>query len=77
MKLKISAQNIQEELQRRVNKIPEIIEDNSIVKVGMPHKHEVDLDGCNWSVSILSNGSSYMHEFGQILSQFRLEVDLE
>ena len=73
----LTALQIQAELQKRVNQIREIIEDKANVVIPQPYLHELDKQGCNWDISSVRNGGTYMASISQIIGKFRLEVDLK
>ncbi len=72
-----SADEIQLIVQHEVDKIQEIIEDNIKVTVSKPQLTEIDKEGCNWNISVLGNGTSYLRDIGRIIDSVRFKYNLQ
>ncbi len=70
------AEEIQGIVQREVDQIQEIIEDNVKVTVSKPQLTEIDREGCNWDISIIGNGTSYSRDIRRIIDSARLKYNL-
>ena len=72
-----SSEQIQEELQRQINEIREIAEDEATVVVPLPQENELDIAGCNWSINSIRNGSGYMDDIQRIIRTLQSCVNLK
>ena len=71
-----TAQQIHAEVQKQIQQIQEVIEDNVQIKISIPYGHERDEYGCNWNISSINNGSSYLDAIKRIIFNYRLKVDI-
>ena len=73
----MTASEIQDELQRRINEIPEVIEDGKTVKVlGIQELAEVDNNGCNWSCVHFSNPQGYESDILRIVAEVQAVANI-
>lgn len=73
----LSAIEIQQMLQSRVNLIREIVDDEANIKVPMPYWHEVDENGVNWNISTLPNAVGYIAQIVAVIEGVKREVSLK
>jgi hypothetical protein len=71
-----SPEEIRRHVQRLVNSIPELIEDNVMVNVPMPQRQEPDEDGCNWDMKSFAGARDYDHHIRTLLEQARQSYNL-
>ncbi len=64
-------------IQNEVDEIQELVEDCATVRVALPYWHEPDSDGCNWGISTVTNGASYIGAINSIIGKWRLKVLLK
>ena len=71
MKNALSASELRQLVQDEVDLIPEIIEDNAVVKVSEPHLHQLDSEGRNWNITVVQNGNGYISDISSIIEKYR------
>jgi len=69
-------EEIRDHVQRLVNTIPEIVEDNEMVNVPLPQRQEPDADGCNWDMKSFAGARDYDHNIRTLLEQVRQTYNL-
>jgi hypothetical protein len=72
-----TSQEIMHEVQLRVDKIQEIVEDNEKVSVGAVTWNADDVNGCNWGISSVQNGTAYMDDILKIIDSVKHQVNLK
>lgn len=72
-----SAEEIQTELQTRVNKIREIIEDSAVINIPSPYWHEMDDSGTNWDINVIPNARAYISQIIPLIAELRSTVNLK
>jgi hypothetical protein len=72
----LSAEDIRKRVQKLVNAIPEIVDDDAKVDVPLPKWHESDRDGCNWDMGSFRGGSDYETEVREAVEHVREKFNL-
>ena len=72
-----SAEKITQEVQNKVNKIQEVVEDDQCPYVGSATWHEIDDQGCNWNITIVKNASGYISQIEEIIYELRKQVNID
>lgn len=71
-----TAQEIQDELQRQVNNIEAIINDDAQIFVPLPSRELEDDFGVNWNIASIPS-VNYISEIRSIIDQLRFQVRLK
>lgn len=72
----LSAEEIRKRVQKLVNAIPEVADDDAKVEVPAPQRHEVDRDGCNWDMGRFRGGDDYETEVREQVEHVREKFNL-
>ena len=72
----LSADEIRKRVQKLVNAIPEIADDEAKVDAVLPQWHEPDRDGCNWDMGLLRGGADYETEVREAIEHVRERFNL-
>jgi hypothetical protein len=71
-----TSQEIQDELQRQVNNIEAIINDDAQIFVPLPSREPEDEFGVNWNIASIPS-VNYISEIRSIIDQLRFQVRLK
>jgi hypothetical protein len=72
----LSADEIRKRVQKLVNAIPEVVDDDAKVETPPPQWHEVDRDGCNWDMGAFRGGADYETEVREAVEHVRERFNL-
>ncbi|TAM55993.1 MAG: hypothetical protein EPN57_01120 [Paraburkholderia sp.] len=72
----LNASRLQDEVNRRIHRIPEIVEDGVKIRVPRPQKQELDKAGCNWTMKHFGNAIGYERFVDEVLTAVRAEYNL-
>ncbi len=72
----LTASRLQDEVNRRVHRIHEIIEDGVKISVPRPQLQEPDETGCNWTMKQFGNAAGYERAIAVVLRAVRAEYNL-
>ena len=74
----MSASEIKDELQKRINQIQEVTEDGKTVKVhGIQQLAQLDENGCNWSSVVhFSNSQGYESDISRIVAEVQAVANI-
>ena len=71
-----AARALQDEVSRRIQRIDDIIEDGTKVRVPLPQPHARDARGRNWDMKAFGNASGYEKSIRVVVDKARDEFDL-
>ncbi|MDR5855772.1 hypothetical protein P9239_19010 [Caballeronia sp. LZ062] len=72
----LSASRLQNEVDRRIHRLQEVIEDGVKIQVPRPRPHEADATGCNWTMSHFGNAVGLEGAIERVLQAVRAEYNL-
>lgn len=72
----LSAEEIRKRVQKLVNAIPEVADDDAKVETPLPQWHEPDRDGCNWDMGTFRGGADYETEVREAVEHVRERFNL-
>ena len=72
----LSAEDIRKKVEKLVNAIDEIADDEAKVVTPLPQLHEVDRDGCNWDMGSFKGGADYETEIREAVEHVREKYNL-
>lgn len=72
----LSANEIQQESQNRINSVREIVDDGAKITAPVPYLHAEDENGTNWSIGTIGNATGYMPQIRAVIENLRHEVNL-
>ena len=72
----LSAEEIRKRVQKLVNAIPEVMDDEAKVETPPPQWHEHDRDGCNWDMGAFRGGADYETEVREAVEHVRERYNL-
>ncbi|WP_027212260.1 hypothetical protein [Burkholderia sp. WSM2232] len=72
----LNASQLQQEVSRRIQKLPEIMEDGVKIRVPRPQLQEADKTGCNWSMTDFGNAVGFERDIERVLTVVRAEYNL-
>lgn len=73
----LSAEDIRKKVQKLVNAIPEVMDDEAKIEVPLPQWHEIDRDGCNWDMEKFRGGEDYETEVREAVEHVREKYNLD
>ena len=71
-----NASQLQQEVNRRLHRLQEIIEDGVKIRVPRPQVQEPDKTGCNWDMKHFGNAAGFERDIAAVLSAVRAEYNL-
>jgi hypothetical protein len=72
----LNASRLQQEVDRRIHRLPEVVEDGVKIQVPRPQLQEVDKTGCNWSMKHFGNAVGFERTIERVLQAVRAEYNL-
>ncbi len=72
----LDASQLQQEVNRRLHRIHEIVEDGVKIRVPRPQRQEPDKTGCNWDMQHFGNAAGFDREIDAVLKAVRAEYNL-
>ena len=72
----LNAEEIRKRVQKLVNAIPEVADDEAKVVIPSPKWHEPDRDGCNWDMGVFRGGNDYETEIREAVEHVRERCNL-
>jgi hypothetical protein len=72
----LNASRLQQEVDRRIHRLPEVVEDGVKIQVPRPQLREVDKTGCNWSMKHFGNAVGFERSIEHVLQAVRAEYNL-
>lgn len=72
----LNASRLQQEVDRRIHRLPEIIEDGVKIRVPRPQLQEPDKSGCNWSMTNFGNAVGFERDIEGVLKAVRADYNL-
>lgn len=72
----LNASQLQQEVSRRIQKLPEIVEDGVKIRVPRPQLQEADKTGCNWNMTHFGNAAGFERDIERVLTAVRAEYNL-
>jgi hypothetical protein len=72
----LSAEELRKKVEKLVNAIDEIADDDARVVTPMPQLQEVDRDGCNWDMGSFKGGADYETEIREAVEHVREKYNL-
>jgi hypothetical protein len=71
-----TASQLQEEVSRRIHRLPDIVEEGVKIRVPRPRLQEPDATGCNWNIEHFGNLAGYARDVAAIVAAARSEFNL-
>lgn len=72
----LNASQLQQEVNRRIHRLQEIIEDGVKIRVPRPQLQEPDKTGCNWNMTHFGNAVGFERDIESVLKTVRAEYNL-
>jgi len=72
----LNASQLQQEVNRRIHRLQEIVEDGVKIRVPRPQLQEPDKTGCNWSMHHFGNAVGFERDIEGVLKAVRAEYNL-
>ncbi|CAH2897766.1 MULTISPECIES: hypothetical protein [Paraburkholderia] len=72
----LNASQLQQEVNRRLHRLPEIVEDGVKIRVPRPQLQEADKTGCNWTMTNFGNAIGFERDIESVLKAVRAEYNL-
>jgi hypothetical protein len=72
----LNASQLQQEVNRRIHRLQEIVEDGVKIRVPRPQMQEPDKTGCNWNMTHFGNAVGFEHDIEGVLQAVRAEYNL-
>ncbi|SAK88763.1 hypothetical protein AWB78_04651 [Caballeronia calidae] len=72
----LNASRLQQEVDRRIHRLQEIIEDGVKIRVPRPQLQEPDKTGCNWKMTNFGNAIGFERDIERVLVAVRAEYNL-
>ena len=72
----LNASQLQQEVDRRIHRLQEIVEDGVKIRVPRPQLQEADKTGCNWTMSHFGNAVGFERDIEGVLKVVRAEYNL-
>ena len=72
----LNASRLQQEVDRRIHRLPEVVEDGVKIRVPRPQLQEPDKTGCNWSMTNFGNAVGFERDIEAVLKAVRAEYNL-
>ncbi|BCQ29054.1 hypothetical protein NK8_72440 (plasmid) [Caballeronia sp. NK8] len=72
----LTASRLQQEVDRRIHRLQEVIEDGVKIRVPRPQLQETDGTGCNWNMSHFGNAVGFERDIERVLKAVRAEFNL-
>jgi hypothetical protein len=71
-----SASQLQDEVSRRIHRLPDILDEGVKIRVPRPQSQEPDETGCNWDIRHFGNMAGHEREVAAIVAAMRKEFNL-
>jgi hypothetical protein len=72
----LNASQLQQEVNRRIHRLQEIVEDGVKIRVPRPQLQEPDQTGCNWNMTHFGNAIGFERHIEGVLKTARAEYNL-
>jgi hypothetical protein len=72
----LNASRLQQEVDRRIHRLPEVVEDGVKIRVPRPQLQEMDKSGCNWVMKHFGNAIGFERSIEDVLKAVRAEYNL-
>ncbi|MEX3788965.1 MULTISPECIES: hypothetical protein [Paraburkholderia] len=72
----LNASQLQQEVNRRIHRLPEIVDDGVKIRVPRPQLQEADKTGCNWNMTHFGNAIGFERDIEGVLKAMRAEYNL-
>ena len=72
----LNASRLQQEVDRRIHRLQEVIEDGVKIGVPRPQLQEPDKTGCNWNMTHFGNAVGFERDIEGVLRAVRAEYNL-
>ncbi|CAD6521966.1 hypothetical protein LMG28727_01709 [Paraburkholderia kirstenboschensis] len=72
----LNASQLQQEVNRRIHRQQEIVEDGVKIRVPRPQLQEADKTGCNWKMTNFGNAVGFERDIEGVLKAVRAEYNL-
>lgn len=72
----LNASRLQDEVKRRLQRLPEVVEDGVKIVVPRPQAQEPDRTGCNWTMRHFGNAAGFEASIAGVLAQVQAEYNL-
>ena len=71
-----TASQLQDEVRRRIERAPEVVEDGVKIRVPRPQMQEPDARGCNWTMKNFGNAIGFDRTVDEALKAVQKEYNL-
>jgi hypothetical protein len=72
----LNASQLQQEVNRRIHRLQEVVEDGVKIRVPRPQLQEPDKTGCNWNMTHFGNAIGFERDIEGVLKTMRAEYNL-
>ena len=72
----LNASRLQQEVDRRIHRLQEVVEDGVKIRVPRPQLQEPDKTGCNWNMTNFGNAVGFERDIERVLKAVRAEYNL-
>lgn len=72
----LNASQLQQEVNRRIHRLQEVVEDGVKIRVPRPQLQEPDKTGCNWNMTHFGNAIGFERDIEGVRKAVRAEYNL-
>jgi hypothetical protein len=72
----LNTSQLQQEVDRRIHRLQEVVEDGVKIRVPRPQLQEADKTGCNWKMTNFGNAVGFERDIEGVLKAVRAEYNL-
>jgi hypothetical protein len=72
----LNASQLQQEVNRRLHRLHEVVEDGVKIRVPRPQIQDSDATGCNWDMKHFGNAAGFERDIAAVLKAVRAEYNL-
>ncbi|HEY1997878.1 hypothetical protein [Paraburkholderia sp.] len=72
----LNASQLQQEVNRRIHRLQEVVDDGVKIRVPRPQLQEPDKTGCNWTMKNFGNAAGFERDIAGVLEAMRAEYNL-
>jgi len=72
----LNASQLQQEVDRRIHRLQEVVDDGVKIRVPRPRLQEADKTGCNWNMTHFGNAAGFERSIEGVLKAVRTEYNL-
>ncbi|GAB7523404.1 hypothetical protein [Paraburkholderia sp. 2C] len=71
-----TASQLQDEVSRRIQRLPDVVEEGVKIRVPRPRLQEPDASGCNWDMKHFGNMAGHQNAVAEVVAAVRREFNM-